>query len=170
MLSTKASTKKRLLESSTHLRPTRSASGPAMKGATRAPIAMSEDIKASSSDVIGLSRGESEVSLLFSFGKMGEVQPRQVPTTKADKLANNQRRVNLSNVATMMSTTHLPQQPERCDPSSLVPCCGISCRSSGRSLLLRKTVHVSLPAGCSLLAYGLLTCSSCNGSRVQAFK
>lgn len=87
MLSMKASTKKTLLESRVHLRPMRSAKGPATKGATKAPTAISEEIHASSVAVMGLLSGESEVSKAFSFGAMGEVQPRVVPTTKAERLA-----------------------------------------------------------------------------------
>lgn len=46
-----------------------------------------DEIQASSVESMGWSNGESEVSLVFSFGVTGEVQPKQVPTAKADKLA-----------------------------------------------------------------------------------
>lgn len=54
---------------------------------TKAPKATIEAIQASSVASILWSKGESEVSSDFNFGEMGEVQPKQVPTAKADKLA-----------------------------------------------------------------------------------
>lgn len=50
-------------------------------------MAIRDEIQASSSEVMGLLRGESEVSSDFSLGPMGEVHPNVVPTTKADKFA-----------------------------------------------------------------------------------
>jgi len=66
----------------------RSAMGPATKGATRAPTAIRDEIQASSSEVMGLLSGESDVSAALSLGPIGEVHPRVVPTTNADKLAD----------------------------------------------------------------------------------